>query len=247
MITHYANLELRTVSIQGVKQFYEKALHLEITNETTDFIQFRLTPYSTLSFKESYEPIKPAHFAIQVSYQSFTNAVTLLKESGVFLLAQNEENPIDEHNGRKNVYFRDCDGHLLELIAHDYIHENKLKGYGKLNALYIREIGFPVKDVGKFRSWLKENFNMKTVEDNDYFNFVIGGTAYAVVVSEKRPWIPIAMKALPPNIKVTLGTPFTLTDSNQCFVWHDYQLSLVHTPEFQHSILQDLRLPPVCY
>ncbi|WP_430487521.1 VOC family protein [Priestia flexa] len=247
MITHYANLELRTVSIQGVKQFYEKALHLEITNETTDFIQFRLTPYSTLSFKESYEPIKPAHFAIQVSYQSFTNAVTLLKESGVFLLAQNKGNPIDEHNGRKNVYFRDCDGHLLELIAHDYIHENKLKGYGELNALYIREIGFPVKDVGKFRSWLKEHFNMKTVEDDDYFNFVIGGTAYAVVVSEKRPWIPITMNALPPNMKVTLGTPFPLTASQQNFTNSGYHFSLVHTPEFQHSILQDLRLPPVCY
>ncbi|MCG3005284.1 hypothetical protein KZ291_32405, partial [Escherichia coli] len=69
---------------------------------------------------------------------------------------------------------------------------------------------------------------MKTDEDDDYFNFVIGGTAYAVVVSEKRPWIPIAMKALPPNIKVTLGTPLPLTNQ-QNFINSGYQFSLVHT------------------
>ena len=45
---------------------------------------------------------------------------------------------------------------------------------------------------------------MKTMEDGDIFNFVIGGTAYIVATWWQRPWIPIAMKALPPKVHVSL-------------------------------------------
>ncbi len=36
-----------------------------------------------------------------------------------------------------------------------------------------------------------------------FFNFVIGGTAYIVATWWQRPWIPIAMKALPPKVHVS--------------------------------------------
>ena len=48
---------------------------------------------------------------------------------------------------------------------------------------------------------------MKTMEDGDIFNFVIGGTAYIVATWWQRPWIPIAMKALSPKVYVSFGTP----------------------------------------
>ena len=48
---------------------------------------------------------------------------------------------------------------------------------------------------------------MKTEKDQDMFNFVISGTAHAIVVLKKRPWIPIAMKALPAKMMVKFGTP----------------------------------------
>ena len=47
---------------------------------------------------------------------------------------------------------------------------------------------------------------MKTMEDGDIFNFVIGGTAYIVATWWQRPWIPIEMKALPPKVHVSFGT-----------------------------------------
>ncbi len=47
---------------------------------------------------------------------------------------------------------------------------------------------------------------MKTMEDGDIFNFVVGGTAYVVATWWQRPWIPIAMKALPPKVHVSFGT-----------------------------------------
>ncbi|MBR0019669.1 glyoxalase/bleomycin resistance/dioxygenase family protein, partial [Bacillus subtilis] len=206
MITHYADLELQTVSIQGVKQAYADRLQLPILHESRNYIRFQLTPFTTLSFKETYEAIYPVHFAIQVPYSQFIDISSFIRQSGLFILKQENGQYIDETNGRKNLYFRDGDGNLLEIIAHEYIKENQIELSGNLKAMYLREIGFPVKSVPIFREWLKNTLKMKTERDQDTFNFVISGTAHAVVVSKERPWIPISMKALPPKMLVTLGT-----------------------------------------
>ncbi|MGQ0515768.1 hypothetical protein ACT453_30160, partial [Bacillus sp. D-CC] len=43
---------------------------------------------------------------------------------------------------------------------------------------------------------MKLNLDMKTMEDGDVFNFVIGGTAYVVATWWQRPWIPIAKEII---------------------------------------------------
>lgn len=174
------------------------------------------------------------------------------------VLRQEHGQYIDETNGRKNLYFRDGDGHLLEIIAHDYVNEDELKASGMLRTLYLREIGFPVDSVPSLRDWLKSNLGMKTEQDQDIFNFVISGTAHAIVVSKQRPWIPIAMKALPPKMAVTFGTPDKrfideltkqmdhtfLDDSKKRFILSDgYPFYMEHTPEFSASMVKNLNLP----
>ncbi|SNT17901.1 Catechol-2,3-dioxygenase [Bacillus sp. OK838] len=258
MITHFADLELLTVSIEGVKQCYANRLQLPILSESKEFIQFQLTPFTTLSFKEAFEPISPAHFAFQVPYSQFDEAASFIQQSGLLVLRQEHGQYIDETNGRKNLYFRDGDGHLLEIIAHDYVNEDELKASGMLRTLYLREIGFPVDSVPSLRDWLKSNLGMKTVQDQDIFNFVISGTAHAIVVSKQRPWIPIAMKALPPKMAVTFGTPDKrfideltkqmdhtfLDDSKKLFILSDsYPFYMEHTPEFSASMVKNLNLP----
>ncbi|MEC2258717.1 glyoxalase/bleomycin resistance/dioxygenase family protein, partial [Bacillus cereus] len=68
MITHISDIKLQTVSIEGVKQVYKDILSFPIKKETTSFIQFEVTPYTTISFQEVYEPIAPAHFAFEIPY-----------------------------------------------------------------------------------------------------------------------------------------------------------------------------------
>lgn len=63
MITHFSELRLQTVSIQGVEQVYGERLGIPILLKTDKQISFRLAPHVTLSFEEAYEPISPAHFA----------------------------------------------------------------------------------------------------------------------------------------------------------------------------------------
>lgn len=261
MITHFSELKLQTVSIQGVEQVYAKRLGIPVLSKTNKQISFKLTPYVTLVFEEAYEPISPAHFAFQVPFSKFYETAKRIQESGVLIVRWEDGHEIDEEEDRLNLYFRDGDGNLLEIIAHKYIEEDVLIPYTPLNILYVREVGCPVKSVPVYREWLKSNLFMKTFEDGEFFNFVIGGTAHVVASWVGRTWIPIAMKALPPKIHVSFGTPSfhfiqkvqnhlrqndvpcQFSKNEISFVQEGYSFSIQHTPHFKADIPNKLNLP----
>ncbi|PFD41905.1 glyoxalase/bleomycin resistance/dioxygenase family protein [Bacillus cereus] len=261
MITHISDIKLQTVSIEGVKQVYKDILSFPIKKETASFIQFEVTPYTTISFQEMYEPIAPAHFAFEIPYSKFHETARWLEGSGLLIAKWKDGHTIDEESGLFNLYFRDGDGNLLEIIAHNYVEENILVPHSPLNILYVREMGLPVKSVPVFTEWLKSNLDLKTKEDGDIFNFVIGGTAYIVATWRQRPWIPIAMKALPPKVHISFGTPdhaflqriqnnfkknsvpFESKHNEVLFIQQGYSFSILHTPEFHSDIPRKLNLP----
>jgi hypothetical protein len=209
MITHFADFRLQTVSLEGVKQFYNGRLGLPVVSESDGEIRFRLTDLTTLTFAEAYEPVAPAHFAFEVPWSAFSEAVDYLrKEADVPLLRWPDGHEIDEFDESGpgiNVYFRDGDGHVLELIAHRGVREDVLPPSGPLKVMYLREVGFPVDDVLEFREWMSRTFGMKLAKVYDDFTFAIAGTAHAIVVSKQRRWIPIGMLSLPPRMSVTFG------------------------------------------
>lgn len=206
MITHYADLSLHTVSLQGVRQFYNGLLGFPVAFESETEIRLQVTGFTTLTFTEAYEPIAPAHIAFEVPFSKFSAVVAFLKqEAGVPILRWPDGREIDDFGPGVNAYFRDGDGHLLEVIAHRYVREDVLPHSGPLKAMYMREVGFPVEDVPEFREWLVRTFGMKLEKVYDDFTFAIGGTAHAVIASKRRRWIPIGMYALPPRMTVSFG------------------------------------------
>lgn len=206
MITHFADFRLNTVSLDGVRQFYNGLLGLPVAFESDREAAFQVTPFTTLTFEEAYEPVAPAHFAFQVPYSSFSEVIGYLKnEARIPLLRRPDGSETEDDGTLANAYFRDGDGHLLEVISHRYVREEALPKHGPLHIMYLREVGFPVEDVPEFREWLSGTFGMKLAKVYDDFTFAVGGTAHAVVVSKRRRWIPIGMLALKPNMTVTFG------------------------------------------
>ncbi|MDP7978088.1 VOC family protein [Bacillus sp. WLY-B-L8] len=251
MITHFADIELQTLSIEGVKQVYADILQFPIAKQTETFIRFQVTHFTTISFKEILEPIVPTHFAFQVPYSLFDEIALWLTQSGVQILKDKQGEKVTYHSKvSKAVYFKDSDGNILEIISHEYVQEEVLQRNGPLQVMYVREVGFPVPSVPMFREWLKNTLQMKTMHDQDIFNFVIGGTAHAVVVKEGRPWIPIDMGALMPKMNITFGTPdlefiqnVNKKEDTIQFVQHSYSITLKYTPEFLTTIPNQLHLP----
>jgi len=206
VITHFADLRLNTVSLQGVRQFYHGLLGLPVALESETEIRLQVTGFTTLTFTEAYEPVAPAHFAFEVPYSAFTAAAAFLKEeAGIPILRWPDGREIDDFGEGGNAYFRDGDGHLLEVIAHRYVREDVLPHNGPLKIMYMREVGFPVENVPEFRAWWVRKFGMKLAKVYDDFTFAIGGTAHNVIASKRRRWIPIGMYALPPRMTVSFG------------------------------------------
>lgn len=137
MITHFSKLKLQTVSIQGVQQVYADRLGIPISSKTDRQITFQLTPHVSLSFEEANEPISPAHFAFQVPFSRFHETVKWILESGLLIAKWEDGHEIDEEDGRLNLYFRDGDGNLLEIIAHKYVEEDVLVPHTPLSILYL--------------------------------------------------------------------------------------------------------------
>ncbi|CAH1202155.1 hypothetical protein PAECIP111891_01996 [Paenibacillus allorhizoplanae] len=260
MITHYEQLQFNTVSIQGVKQFYSEQMQFPILLETKDEICFQPTENFKLSFKEAMEPIAPAHFAFEVPLSEFDNVVNLLKSKGIALLKWSDGRYIDDFETGKNVYFRDGDGNLLEIITHHYVREGILTPAGDLKLLYLREIGFPADSVKEFREFFVDIFELKLDKVRDDFTFAIGGTSHMVISSKKRKWIPIEMVALPPTMNVIFGVsstdfvrkvskkltekgmPFCMRDGHLNFNFKEYNITLKVT-NFHPGIPALLNLP----
>jgi len=204
MITHFASLKIKTVSIQGVKQFYHDLLHFPVVKESETEIEFQPAPDFSLKFEEASEPIVPVHIAFEVAYSQFEIIVQKLGEQ-VPLLKWPDGKIVEQIDSGVNVYFRDGDGNLLEFIAHPYLKAGVLAPYGTYGVLYLREVGLPVEDPVAARLWMKQTLGLTIAKESDQFAFVIGGTAHAVVVSTMRKWIPIAMYALAPSLEITYG------------------------------------------
>jgi len=260
MITHFRELQLNTVSIPSIRQFYHERLLLPIVQESGSRIELQVTEHCTITFLEAFEPVAPAHVAFEVPYSEFDALAALLKQQGVMIEKWPDGREVDDFGTGRNIYFRDGDGNLLELIAHHYIKEDVIVPFGSLRVLYMREIGFPVNDVAAFRTRLQELMNVKLDKVFDDFTFAIGGTAHFVLASKQRRWIPIAMVALPPRMRVTLGVPdaetlreigsrlsenerISAADNELRLSIHGYQLCLKVDPGFGKVLPSMLKLP----
>ncbi len=107
-------------------RFYERIFGFKYQGPLGHFAPIRIPSQSlTLDF-DNRESFQPQHYAFKVSDAEFDEIFGRIKEeelvygSGPFTPENGE---INHWNGGKGVYFRDPNGHLLELLTRDYTAE----------------------------------------------------------------------------------------------------------------------------
>lgn len=258
MITHFAELELHTLTLSVVRLVYHERLRFPIIAEAENSIAIELTPHTVLKFTVRQEPITPVHLAFQVSYATFDEAVDKVRSAGLLVTHDH----VDWGDGQ-SLYFRDGEGHILEIIAWDYIPDDVLPPCHYLGIMYLREVAFPVERVHNFRLWLRNTLEMKSFSDDaaDDFDFVVGGTAHAPVPALTRYSYPNTGLNVRSNQRVTFGTPDRdfmnrvrdrLAATGELlaeqpeeieFQHAGYRFSLRYTPQFPAELPARLHLP----
>jgi hypothetical protein len=203
---------------------------------TDDSLAFAITPHTVLKFTLRQEPITPAHIAFQVPHASFAEVLDKIKRAGLLVTHDH----VDWGGGGQSLYFRDGEGHGLEIIAHAQIIDDVLPPCHYLGILFVREVAFHVKSVHRFRQWLRKTLEMKSQADDeaDDFDFVIGGTAHAVVSALSRRGYPAGSFNVHTNQRVTFGTPdqaFICSVRDRLVVTGELVAEQPEEIEFQHE------------
>ena len=106
--------------------FYERIFGLKYEGPLGHFAPIRIPSQSlTLDF-DNREKFQPQHYAFKVSESEFDEIFGRVKAEDLVYGSEpwtSENMEINHWNGGRGVYFRDPNGHLLELLTRDYTAE----------------------------------------------------------------------------------------------------------------------------
>lgn len=111
---------------EATANFYVEMFGFEYDGPLGHFAPVRIPNQSlTLDF-DNRENFHAQHYAFKVSEPEFDEIFARVVERGLVYGSgpfENEDMQINHWNGGRGVYFRDPNGHLLELLTKDYTKE----------------------------------------------------------------------------------------------------------------------------
>ncbi len=103
--------------------FLAEILGLPEPRRFMHFLVVELANDVSIDYFETTEHFALQHFAFLVSEEEFDASFGRIKKKGLEFWAdpaRSKPGEINHHDGGRGVYFRDPDGHLLELITRPY-------------------------------------------------------------------------------------------------------------------------------
>ncbi len=107
---------------QASAKLYCRLFGFEYLGEFSRFLVVRVNETLSLDF-DSREKFESHHYAFKVSEQEFDEIFARLQAEGLKYgsgPAEAENMTINHNYGGRGVYFRDPNGHLLEMLTTDY-------------------------------------------------------------------------------------------------------------------------------
>jgi catechol 2,3-dioxygenase-like lactoylglutathione lyase family enzyme len=104
-------------------RFYERMFGFKYEGPLGHFAPIRIPSQSLSLDFDDRESFQPQHYAFKVSEAEFDEIFARIREAGLAYGSEPwapENGQINHWNGGRGVYFRDPNGHMLELLTRDY-------------------------------------------------------------------------------------------------------------------------------
>ncbi len=104
-------------------KFYERIFGFEFVKEWGNFAVIKVNDTLTLDFMNQDE-FSSNHYAFKVNDQQFDEIFGRLKNEEIIIGSGPttlDNGKINHNDGGRGFYFKDYDGHLLEIITTDYV------------------------------------------------------------------------------------------------------------------------------
>ncbi len=107
---------------QASAQFLAGILGLQVDPPLAHFTPVTLANQVTLDYDQSLDPIRSCHYAFLASDEEFDAAFARIRDAGVAFFADPACRKASQiyhrdSDGCRGVYFRDPDGHLMEILT----------------------------------------------------------------------------------------------------------------------------------
>lgn len=157
-------LTLFTARLSEQISFYRDVLALEITDQQTDSVCFKIGN-SLLRFQQRPDAT-PYHFAINIPANQEKEALIWLKQRlNVLKSGESEIQEFASWNA-KAVYFYDADRNIVEFIARQNLQNTSEQPFTANSLQSICEIGVPSDNIERQFSFLQDSLGLNIYDGN---------------------------------------------------------------------------------
>lgn len=185
-------LTLETTMLEEMKAFYSTILQLPIVHQTETSFTVQVGKSRLVYIHSERKPYY--HVAYRTSDTYFDQMYTLLEKQQ--LLLPDEEGKTLLFWKGKQLYFRDSEGNVMEILSRPNPYDEDLGGF-----FDICEVGLPSNNVDEMSQFLSE-INNEFASNSNTFRFYGDELGVFVLVKEGRPWYPLKRKAQIDPIKI---------------------------------------------
>ena len=211
-------IELKTIDIKPIKEFYANVLELPTTQSDNKSIRIKIGTSYLKFIEDSKNPSPAYHLAFNIPENKLQEAIEWSADKFEFVKKENEVLITNFENWNANsVYFYDADGNILEFIARHDLDNATTTQFNSNQILNISEFGIVKDRPDIFGKYLIDTYGLHLFEKNhnsETFTVLGDDNGLLIIVKTNRNWYPTETpsKASWATIKLTnSGTDITLT------------------------------------
>ncbi len=184
-------LQLLTSDLEVQHRFYADLLGLNVLEFTQDFLMVRVGS-SRLKFTQQTGFSGRYHLAFDVPENQLESAKTWLEARVALIPDRVGRQVFESENWNANqIYFRDPQGNILELIARHDLENASQAEFSTSGLLNISEIGLACDNVPNLVQWLQERLHLEVYKSSsDTFAPVGDAQGLLILVQNAREWFP---------------------------------------------------------